>query len=352
MTGKAMTRRLAGLLLALGAGCLLSVAATTESSDPVETIKSYSDFTAIDLGRVLNGDILSERGSLMNFPNGISAQTLYAMALPADEAATHLQLWDPTPYSELKVFAFHSLHTPVELADFQSLDFRIHQKPVGWLLDRTIATTPARSELNLSRDEGSQLVGCLSKQADPQKVSDCWGKLLLARATAFQQKGLAGTTPYELAGESVSPSDQLRSMLLEQISISHEFLPLLKGIGLLGKDAMPSLTPFYYWTLFDADYHGTISLGAVYMMPVGNHFQLIDIEYYVNANYYTSATLYEVWPVQAQGKSEALVWRGDFFAAPTLRFTKGTERIAYGALMLQDIKKEIHCMQVEAKTKR
>jgi hypothetical protein len=53
-----------------------------------------------------------------------------------------------------------------------------------------------------------------------------------------------------------------------------------------------------------------------------------------------------------QGKSEALVWRGDFFAAPTLRFTKGTERIAYGALMLQDIKKENHCMQDEAKTKR
>jgi hypothetical protein len=347
-----MTRRLACFLLALGAGCFLSVAAVPESTDPVEVIKGFSDFAAIDLGRVLNGDVLSERGSLMNFPNGISAQTCYAMALPADEAAKHLQFFDPSPYSELKVFAFHAVHAPAEPSDFQSLDFRNHQKPVGWLLDKTVATTPSRSELNLTRDEASQLAGGLSKQADPQKVSECWAKLLLARATAFQQKGLAGPTPYEVAGESVSPADQLRSMLLEQISISHEFLPILKGIGLLGKDTMPSLTPFYYWTMFDADYHGTISLGAVYMMPVGNHFQLIDLEYYVNANYYTSATLYEVWPVQAQGKPEALVWRGDFFAAPTLRFTKGTERIAYGALMLQDIKKEIHCMQDEAKTKR
>ena len=39
-------------------------------------------------------------------------------------------------------------------------------------------------------------------------------------------------------------------------------------------------------------------------------------------------------------------------AAPMLAFTKGTERIAYGALMLQDIKKEIHCFQDEAKTRR
>jgi hypothetical protein len=46
------------------------------------------------------------------------------------------------------------------------------------------------------------------------------------------------------------------------------------------------------------------------------------------------------------------VWRGYFFAAPTLQFTKGTERIAYGALMLQDIKKEIRCFQDEAKTGR
>jgi hypothetical protein len=274
------------------------------------------------------------------------------MALPADEAAKHLQLFDPSPYAELKVFAFHALHEPVEPADFQALDFHSRERPVQWLLDKTVATTPSRSELNLSRNEAQQLTGCLSKQADPQKVSDCWTKLLLARASVFQQKGLAGAMPYEVAGETVSPADQLRSILLEQISISHEFLPLLKGIGLLGKDTAPSLTPFYYWTLFDADYHGTISLGAVYMMPVGNHFQLIDIEYYVNASYYTSATLYEVWPVEAHGEPEALVWRGDFFAAPTLRFTKGTERIAYGALMLQDIKKEIHCMQEEAKTKR
>jgi hypothetical protein len=347
-----MTRGLAGLFLALGAGCFLSVAAVPDSSDPVETIKSYSDFTAIDLGRVLNGEVFSERGSLMNFPNGISAQTLYALALPADEAARHLQLFDPSMYAELKVFAFHALHSRVEPADFQTLDFQNRAKPVRWLLDKTVATTPTRSELYLTRDEARQLTSDLSKQSDPQKVSACWAKLLLARAALFQQKGLAGTLPYEVAGESVSPADQLRSMLLEQISISHEFLPLLKGIGLLGKDALPSLTPFYYWTLFDADYHGTISLGAVYVLPVGDHFQIIDLEYYVNANYYTSATLYEVWPVQAQGKSMALVWRGDFFAAPTLRFTKGTERIAYGALMLQDIKKEIHCMQEEAKTKR
>ncbi|HTS17912.1 MAG TPA: hypothetical protein VMP11_10095 [Verrucomicrobiae bacterium] len=342
---------LASILRAIIPGCAFAIVAAGQTTDPVDAIKSFSDFQQIDLSRVLNGEILSQRGSLMNFPNGISAQTCYAMAVSAEEAAKQLQLWDPSPHPELKVFAFHGLHTPCQPADFQLLDFRSNQSPIRWLLDKTIATSPGRSELNLTREETRKLAHCVPKPAELQKVSECWVSLLMARASAFQQKGLDGTMPYEVGGETVSPADQLRKMLLEQIAISHEFLPILKGIGLLGRESTPSLTPFYYWTMFDADWHATISLGAVYLVTVGDHFQLADLEYYVNANYYTSATLYEVWPVQDQGKPAALVWRGDFFAAPTLRFTKGTERIAYGALMLQDIKKEIHCMQETAKSR-
>jgi hypothetical protein len=347
-----MRRRLALVLLFVCAGVFRPATAVAGSADPVEVIKNFSDFQQIDLNRLLSGDILSERDAVMDFPNGISAQTCFAVPLTADETAKRLQFWDPSPHPELKVYAFHTLHTPCILADFQPLGFKNGPKPVRWLLDKTVASTPTSSELNLTRDEAGKLAGCVQERADPQTVSACWAKLLLARASAFQQKGLDGVSSYEVGGETVSPSDQLRAMLREQLSVSHEFLPILKKIGLVEKEAEPSLSPFYYWTLFDADYHGTISLGAVYLLAVGDHFQLADLEYYVSGNYYTSATLYEVWPVQVNGKSAAIVWRGDYFAAPTLRFAKGTERIAYGVLMLQDIKKETHCIQDEAKSKR
>ena len=330
----------------------LSVATLAADSGSFDSLKSFSDFQQVDPNRLLNGDILSERGSLMDFPNGISAQTCFVALAPAEETAKRLQSWDPSPHHELKVFAFHTLHTPCELGDFQQLDFKTGQRPVRWLLDRIVASTPAKSDLNLARAEAQELAGCVQKRADPGNVSECVAKLLLGRASAFQQKGLDGCQPYESAGESVSPAVQLRTMLREQITIAHEFSPILKKIGLLGNEIVPSLAPSYYWTLFDADYHGTISLGAVYQLPVGDHFQLMDMQYYVSGNYYASATLFEVWPVQVRGKPGALVWRGDFFAAPMLAFTKGTERIAYGALILQDIKKEIHCFQDEAKTKR
>jgi hypothetical protein len=336
----------------VGLCCALSMVASAADPGPVESLKSFSDFQQVDLNRLLNGDVLSERGSLMDFPNGISSQTCFVVPTSAEETAKRLQLWDPLPHAELKVFAFHSLHSPCELADFQQLDFKTGQRPVRWLLDKIVASTPAKSDVNLTHDEAQQLAGCIQKRSDPQKVSECTAALLLGRALAFQQKGLDGAQPYEAGGESVSPAVQLRTMLREQLVIAHEFSPILNKIGLLANESAPTLAPFYYWTLFDADYHGTISLGAVYQLPVGDHFQLADVEYYVSGNYYTSATLYEVWPVDVGGKHGALVWRGDFFAAPMLAFTKGTERIAYGALMLQDIKKEIHCFQDEARTKQ
>ena len=175
----------------------------------------------------------------------------------------------------------------------------------------------------------------------------------MARTDSFQRHGLNGVPPYETTGETVLPMKQLRTMLGEELPVANEFWPILQRIGLFGSaNGATALEPFYYWSLFDADHHGTVNLGAVYQLKVDDHFQMVDMEYYVSGNYYTSVTLYEIWPIRVGGKSGSLIWRDDFFAAPTLKFTKGTERLAYGAIMLQEIKKEIRYFQDDMKIKR
>jgi len=338
-------------MVGLGWGFVTAVSATAQG--PVETVKNFSDFAQIDLSQLPGGDVLVARDALMNFPNGISGQTCFAVPQPAEDTAKRLQTWDPSLHSDLKVYAFRPLHVPCELTDFQQLDFGSGQYPVRWLLDKTLASSAAKSELNLTRDEVNELAACVQKRRDPQAVGRCWANLLFARASKFQQQGSVGVLPYQMNGETVSPAVQLHAILLEQARVAGEFAPFLKKIGLLGNEAATtSLAPFYYWTFFDADHHGTLSLGAVYLLAVGDHYQLADFEYYVSGNYYTSLTLYEVWPIQVGGKPGALVWRGDYFAAPTLAFTKGTERIAYGALMMQDIKREIRCFRDDLKARR
>ena len=333
--------------------CIVVSTAYSQGSDPLESLKRFSSFSRVDISKMLNGEILAERGSLMEFPNGITAETCFAVPTSAEETAERLQIWDATPHEALKVYAFQSLHSPCDPGDFQRLDFKSNQHSIRWLLDKTLASTPDKSDLNLSRAEARELAGCVDKNSDPGRISACWVKLLSARAASFQRQRLEGVTPYETTGETISPVAQLRTMLAEQLPVANEFHPILQRIGLFGStNGAAALAPFYYWTMFDADHHATISLGAFYRLAVDDHFQMADMEYYVSGNYYTSVTLYEIRPIRVGDKSGSLIWRDDFFAAPTLKFTKGTERMAYGAIMLQEIKKEIHYFQDDMKIKQ
>jgi len=318
----------------------LCVVAWGEDLDALTALKRFSDVAPADAQKLLAGDIPSARGGLMEFRNGISAQLCFAVAAPPEETARRLQTWDPSRHEELKVYVFRALHNPCSPEDFAALKFNPKQRPVKWLLDKTLATTERKSDLNLTRREARELGGTAS-------VGDGWTKLLLERAAAFQRNGVAAASPYEFGNETILPAGQLRAMLAEQARIVQEFEPILKGSGLFGRNG--PLTPAGYWSLFEADHHATLNLGAFYRVAVGDHYQLLDLEYYVSGNYCTSASLYEVWPVRAGNTTVSLVWRGDFFAAPVLSFTKGTERIAYGALMIQEIKKGIRCFQADVK---
>jgi len=327
--------------------------AYSQGTGPLESLKRFSAIQRIDLGKMLDGEILAERGELMKFHNGITAETCFVAPIPPEDAVKQLQIWDPSPHESLKVYAFQALHDPCEPGDFKRLSFRSNQHSVRWLLEKTQAGAPDKSDLNLSRTEARELAGCAGKNSDPDRIASCWTKLLVARAASFQRQELNGVPPYETTGETVQPMTQLRAMLDEELPAANEFQPILHRIGLFGgaNDAA-TLEPYYYWSLFDADHHATINLGAVYQLRVDDHFQMVDVEYYVSGNYYTSVTLYEIWPIRVGGRSGSLIWRDDFLAAPMLKFTKGTERLAYGAIMLQEIKKEIRCFQDDMKAKQ
>ena len=338
---------LAGLV-----GGFLAAASGVKASDPLDDVKRFSDFPAADLRHVIDGDILGARGSLMNFPNGLSAQTCFVTPEAAAETARRLQFWDPLPHETLKVFAYQAMRGPCEAADFQSLNLKSNQGAIRWLLDKTLATTAEKSDLNLTRAEAQQLANCAKSNPDPQAIGACWGELLHERAAAFQREGFSGLPPYEANGVTVSPGTQLREMLRDQPAVTRQFATLLRQSGLFGGQWAESLTPTLYWTLFEANHHATLSLGAIYLLPQGDHYQLLDVQYYVSGRYYAAATLCEIWPIRVGEKSGALVWRGDFVAAPTLAFTKGTDRIVYGAILLQEIKKVVRCFQDDLKVKQ
>ena len=314
-------------------------------TDPLERLKTFSELASIDLRKLHEGEIRGEPGSLMSFPNGFWAETCFAVPLVPEEVARRLQIWNPSLHPTLKAIEFHKVSDPCNAADFESLSFKSGNHPLRWLLDKSLATTARKSELNLSRAEAQQLGDCVKGKPAPQVVAACWSKLLLERATAFQRDGFTGVAPYDLSGEKISPAVHLRGMVRERPAVAREFAPLLDQSGVLGEARPVTLKPFHYWGVYEANHRGTLTLGVVYLLALDDRYQLLDAQYYVSGAYYTSITLYEVWPSQIGEKSGALVWRGDFFAAPTLAYTKGFERLAYGTIMLQELKKTIRCFQ-------
>jgi hypothetical protein len=326
--------------------------APSHASDPLENLKKFSNFQNIDVKRLLEGEILSQRGPLMNFPNGISTQICFFVPLSPEEVFRLQQSWDPTRCASLKIYASSGLSSPCQPKDFKKLHLDPGSRPVKWLVEKTLATTSGKLELNLTSSDARELSACVSKDSSLNSIGSCWAKLLLTRATAFQLKGLGGVLPYEAEGDFLYPAVQLRSMLQEQGKIIQEFAPLLQKTGMLGNGAeVSSLQPLYNWSFFEANHHATLNLGAVYQLAIGDHYQLLDIDYYASSTYYAAATLYEIWPIRDGKKTGSLVWRGDFLAAPMLRYTKGIERLAYGVIMIQEIKKVIRCFLDDIRTK-
>jgi hypothetical protein len=337
-------KRLSAFMIMLWLCSAVAAPAPSQAADPLENLKKFSDFQKVDVKRLLEGEILSQRGPLMNFPNGISTQICFFVPLAPEEVFKRQQTWNPTRCASLKVYASGGLSSPCELKDFKKFHLDPGDRPVKWLLEKTLTTASGKLELNLTSSEAHELAACVGKDSSPDAIGSCWAKLLFARASAFQLKGLGGVLPYEVEGEFLSPAVQLRSMLQEQGKIIQEFAPLLQKTGMLGNGAeVSSLQPLYNWGFFDANHHATINLGAVYKLAVGDHFQLLAIDYYASSTYYAAATLYEIWPIRDGKKTGSLVWRGDFLAAPTLRYTKGIERMAFGVIMIQEVKKEIRC---------
>ena len=341
------------ILLLVGFYWAVSVAAPARGSDPLAGVKQFSDFQKIDLKSLLEGEILSQRGVLMKFPNGISSQLIFAVPTSPAETVKRLRTWDSKHCPSQKVYASQALRDPLELSEFNSLYLYLDPglRPVRWFMDQTMATSGSSSSLNLTQIEAVGLAGCVGKNASPKVVGSCWANLLFARAAGFQRNGFARMLPYDFAINTVDPAVHLRSMLLEQPGISREFAPLLQRAGLVNGAAVNApIRPAYYWRLFQADHHATISLGAAYDLDAGDHYQRLEVEYYVSGTYYTSATLYEIWPIRDGVKTGSLVWCDVLCSAPSLRFASGIERLASGVILLLEFKKMVHCFQDSIKT--
>ena len=189
-------RRLTIFFLTLGLCCAVCVTVPAQVSDPLAGLKQFSDFPKIDIKRLLDGEIISQRGPLMNFPNGVSSQLLFAVPTSPADTVKRLQTWDPTRCPSLKVYASHDLIDPSEPKQLNNLYLYLdpEKRPIRWLWDQTLATTANSSDLNLTRIEALELTRCIGKPLAPAGATCCSHAYPASSATALTARSNTNLT--------------------------------------------------------------------------------------------------------------------------------------------------------------
>ena len=312
---------------------LLLARSTIAAGDPAAELASFSVFDKIDINDLAKSDVETVHGPPMS-GRFLSVQSYYVVPGSPDKQMAALKNWDPTKHRELKVFLHSDLPPSPTAENFSKLKTAPDNGSVRAFVS---ATQKLSNELQISKEEAkkfnaSQNGGGIAAVATP------WAQVLSSRAKSLVSGGTAALAPYDYSGEAIHPNEELQSLLKQQDKIRKQFSGFLSATG-IGRSA-GSLKPELYWEFLDVDGHGVVTLGASYNRAGGN-YQAADVLYYASGGYYVALTLYQMWPVTADGKASTLVWRGDMISAASLEDLHGVERLGSESAMMKDISKAV-----------
>ena len=289
--------------------------APSSQADPLSELSSFSVFDKVDLAQLAKGDAKAVRGVPMSTARFLSVQTAWVQPGSPASVAEALRRWSPTKYPELKVY----MHT--NGSNFARLSEAPNIPPVQALVSATLSKS---SDLQISKAEAAKLPSSGSGMSGP--VADFWSGVLSARAAA----GPFAQPPYDYTGEPIKPGDEINALLRQQPKIQKQFSGLISG----GGDK--------FWELIGVSQKGVLTLGASYSRQAsGGSYQAADVLYYASGGFYAAVTLYQMWPVELEGKPATLVWRGDLISSAELAGLAGMERMGSESAMIRDISRAV-----------
>jgi hypothetical protein len=308
-------------------------------ADPVSELASFSVFGKIDPAELAKTDVKTATSAPMNSPQFLSVQSCYLIPGAPSKTLEAMRQWNPTAHRELKVFLHSDLPASPTAENFS----RLNQSPENAAVKAFVAATEKRSAaLQMSREEakGFPGSGSTSGSAMPGAMGSFWSALLSKRAQNFAANGIASQPPYDQSGDPISPAKELTGMVRQQPKLDKQFSGFLGETGLLaGKGA---LKPELYWELLEVEDEAVLTLGAFYSRPTpSGGYQAADGLYYASGGYLVALTLYQLWPLEVEGKTATLVWRGDLISASSLGELHGIERLASESAMKKDISKAV-----------
>lgn len=315
-------------------------------ADAIADLASFSAFK-VDLDKLAGGAVQSARGAPMNFPRGLSVESLYLVRKPLSKTtALHLQ-WDPTRHPELKVYLHGDLSARAKLAELQKLGTAPLNSSVKSFIAATqkLGSGPTELQLTTAEVKGFSAVAPgenASAGGLPPNVTAFWSDVLLRRAQAFAAGGAERLPPYETGPETVRPAEEIARLLKDAPKVRRQFGALIESNPLTGGKA--AVAPELYWEMSDVEGQAALTLGGSWSRTAGETWQALDGQYYASGGYHVFLTFYQMWPVKIAGQECTLVWRGDLISSASLATLHGVERMGSSTAMMRGTKKNIESL--------
>ena len=373
-------RRPFPLLFTLLIGALIAVPVSADTSPDL----AFTAFANTDINTMANGQVLQARGGLIDFQRGITAQSAYILdAAPAD-VQKKLLTWDPATHKELMVWMHQPLPLRPALTDFAGLGTLPDNSSVKYLIDATQKLDPANPALQLNSSEAQMIASMNSSGLDPRTLlQNAWSQILLGRLNRFMSGNIT-TDHYVVTGGDIYPLAEMKSLLRSDPKVYQRYHPLLVHTPIYNSAKLKPANVYY--ECFDVEGAAALGTGAIYQtrldgspasageimanvaMPVADTATPMadetapaaaapvttrgpvlsaDIEYYLNSGIYVSLEIEQISAVTVNGRQETLVWRDDLASTSNVAYLHGTERLASGMIMLQDVKQAIDAFRSE-----
>ena len=322
---------------------------------------AFTAFANADPNSLAGGQVLQARGGLIDFQRGITAQSLYVIDAPVTTVQNKLSSWNPATHSELKVWMHNALPARPTANDFGGLQTLPDNSSVKYLINATQNLDPNNPSLQVDKSEAALVASMRSSQSDPKALfAGAWSQIMLGRINRFLSGNFA-TDEYQISGGNIRPLSEIISLLRSNPQVYSRFHPLLVQTPVYKTNKATPVN--LYYESFDVEGGAVLGTGAMYqtqvngapLPPMAENIApsgpvlSADVEYFLNGGIYVSLELEQLSPVAINGRNETLVWRDDLVSTSNIAYLHGTERLASGMIMLQDVKQAIDAFRSEFK---
>ncbi len=318
----------------------------------LNSFSKVSDFKSLD--QLANGKVLGARVEVEGSDLALSVETVYLIPAPIDRVL--VQMTDPktlvkTEASDTLSLEVHeAMSNPAVISDFQKFVLDPQKKSHLKLLKASLKAAKDFS-LNLSLEEAPAIEKATqvwqSAGSGPgamlalQGVQEAWKAGLLNRAQRFQSGGFRNSPPYARADGPLDYSKEMQEIVQSQTRVADRFKGLLLALDQGGTIPNAPTPPFYYWENPIISGMSTITLGGGVSERSSQGYRILETQYYVSGNFYSSVILHETWPVTWKGAPATLVWRGDYVITSYITRVKGIEKMAAKMIFLIEVKKSV-----------